>query len=196
MRALLVVMVVGLVGCEKKRSSGGGSYSPDSVATSIPSKVAERKTSEPAISADDLPKTNKVTYKGRNADSWARTLYDQNPFMCDQSVFSLGQIGDEGLRYLHEGLQSKFQHTRWRCVSNLPVNHDSKFAPVFVPILRDVLKDPDENVRCEAAIRIMNGQFAELLPELKEAEKKEDVAKTKSAMRNAIGELESKKKKP
>lgn len=181
MRYAFLFVALSLAGCDKltpKKPTPTGSAS---------TPVVEQKPES------KLPQTLTQKYQGRDAESWAADLYDREHVRSQKAAIGLSQIGPEGLRFFVKGMKHDVNHVRSNSTSFLPFKSAKEYKEVFLPLLVELLADSSENVRYQAASKIVLCNFKEALPDLRKAEEKETHDKLKIDLGKYIKELESKK---
>ncbi len=132
-----------------------------------------------------------VRFQGKTAAEWAPGLHDADPETSQAAATALQQIGEEGVPFLLEGMDSSRAAVRWQAAQSFPVQMSSRFRDELIPRLKKLLRDESGPVRARAANIIAFGQVRDLFTELESAAENEQDRGVRKIMLACIDRLKS-----
>jgi hypothetical protein len=149
-RTLTIVMVLLLAsGCSKKAPSGVAKLKGQSSPIGAGQAIANQTWSDP----DTLPPGTPV-HQGKSAPQWGDQLQSPDAGTRTQASAALRDMGEAGYVELKKGLRNPAPDVRLSSLQGL-------YAPILLahkdetlPMLRDMLQDPNPALREQAAIRM------------------------------------------
>jgi hypothetical protein len=139
-----------------------------------------------------LPRSLTVRYKGLTADAWGQQLFDADPGVSAEAAFALSSIGEEGARFLLEGMKSPTFHIREQSLHCFHASVAKKWKAQVLPVLRATLEDRNwPGLGEKAAALIRDAEIVEALLDLRKLREWISLPGSKARLDQWIGELEA-----
>jgi len=117
-------------------------------------RVGTAATDPDALSAAQLGNAASPPIQTKMAERWGERLTSSNPTTASDAAAALGAMGEYGYPYLLKGMQDSSEELRIACMKSMHVSQLVAHQSDTMPILIEMLRDPNPGVRCAAVSRL------------------------------------------
>jgi hypothetical protein len=143
-RQLIGLLLVLAAGCSGKTRPTEAGNTNVPIGSGLPPPVQPQR---PVVAP-------KPTYQGQTAQQWSLRLKDRDLYKRQQANEALGELGEEGYPYLLQGLRSGDADQRLSSLKALRSPVLTAHREETMPLLLEMLRDPDPLIRQSAAVRL------------------------------------------
>jgi len=174
-----------LAGCKGSSTSSGNPKGTET--TSGPTNTTSNPGTQTAAGADPEDKVS----DGKSLKIWLMLLKDGDKAVSENAAAEIQKIGAPALPILVKAMDSKEVYVKINTLEILAKAKDwaKNDAKTLTPVLKTALDDDSALVRQEASKAIVALQFPECVDTLRQAAKKEQDPKTKTAMEKDLATI-------
>jgi HEAT repeat protein len=174
-----------LAGCKGSSTSSG---TPKGTDTPSPGNTT---SSKPGTSTASNDGQEDKEYYGRSLKAWFMMLTDDDKAISENAAAEIQKIAAPALPILVKAMDSKKDYVKINTLEILAKGKDwaKGEEKTLAPVLKKALHDDSAAVRQEASKAIAALQFPECVEALRQASKKEEDPKTKTAMEKDLATI-------
>jgi hypothetical protein len=117
-------------------------------------RVGTAATDPDALSGGQLGNAASPAIQTKMAERWGERLTSSNPTTASDAAAALGAMGEYGYPHLLKGMQGSSEELRIACMKSMHVSQLVAHQNDTMPILIEMLRDPNPGVRCAAVSRL------------------------------------------